>query len=101
MKTRQNILNSNESKKIGNNELILIDNKGNSFSTYKSISNEEITIINNEELSLLKEIPHLIDIGYKNFVIDARWKDNQYIGIADVYLDAINNGKVNIKKLNK
>ncbi|PWB86762.1 putative protease YdcP precursor [Methanobrevibacter woesei] len=101
MKTRQNILNRNESKKIGNNELILIDNKGNSFSTYKSISNEEITIINNEELSLLKEIPHLIDIGYKNFAIDARWKDNQYIGIADVYLDAINNGKVNIKKLNK
>ena len=101
MKTRQNILNRNESKKIGNNELMLIDSKGNSFPTYKSISNEETTILNNEELSLLKEIPHLIDIGYKNFAIDARWKENQYIDIVDVYLDAINNGEVNIKKLNK
>lgn len=100
MKTRQSLLSKKEAKKV-NNELILIDNKGNKFSVNKNISNEELIIINNEELSLLKEIPYLISIGYRNFAIDGRWRDDNYTNIVEVYLDAIENDNINTKALSK
>ena len=98
MKSRYSLLNINELKKNYNN--YLIDRKGNKYPIYKSISNEEIIIFNDSELSLLREINYLKNIGFSNFAIDGRYKDENYYKIVKVYIEALN-GNIDEKKLEK
>lgn len=101
MKTRNKLLPYKESKKIiPPTKTFIIDRNGNKFEVKENLSNEELIILNSEELSLLSEIPYLQSIGYTNFSIDGRWKDESYLAMIDIYNNAIN-GEINIKKLNK
>lgn len=98
MKSRYSLLNAKELKKDYSN--YLIDRKGNKYPIYKSISNEEIIIFNDKELSLLNEINYLKNIGFSNFSIDGRYKDKNYYNIIKVYKEALN-GNINEKELEK
>lgn len=98
MKSRYQLLYGNELKMDYEN--YLIDRKGNKYPIHKSISGEEITIFNDSELSLLKEINHLKDIGFCNFSIDGRYKDNDYYKIVGIYKSALN-GNIDKKELLK
>ena len=90
MKSRYNLVYGKEIKKIKNNsEFYLTDLKNNKYPIHKSISNEELILFNGEELSLLKEINHLKNIGFSNFAIDGRWKDNEYLNMIDIYKFAL------------
>ncbi|WP_407410694.1 DUF3656 domain-containing protein [Methanobrevibacter sp.] len=98
MKSRYSLLNENELKKDYKN--YLIDRKGNKYPIFKSISNEEIVIFNDEELSLISEINYLKSIGYRNFSIDGRYKDENHYNLINIYKEALN-GSVNEKELEK
>ena len=98
MKTRYPILYGNESRKDYRN--YLIDKKNNRHPIHKSISGEELSIFDDEELSLLTEINHLKNIGFVNFSIDGRYKDSEYCKIVDVYKKALN-GTIDKKELEK
>lgn len=96
MKSRYSLLHESELKK--NYKNYLMDRKNNSYPIHKSISNEEITIFNDSELSLLEEINHLKSLGFTNFAIDGRYKDDNYHNIIKIYESALN-GNVNEKEL--
>lgn len=98
MKTRYSLLNKKELKKDYEN--YLIDWKGNEFALHKSISQEELIIFSDSELSLIDEISYLKELGYCNFSIDGRYKDDDYYKMADIYNQAII-GKINKKELLK
>ena len=98
MKTRYPILNKKELKKDYKNNLI--DWKGNGFALHKSISQEELIIFSDSELSLIEEISYLKDLGYCNFSIDGRYKDDVYYKMVDIYNQAIS-GNINKKELLK
>ena len=101
MKTRYKLLYRKEVKLVKNNsDFYLIDRKNCKYPIRKSISNEELILFNSEELSLLHEIKYLNDIGYCNFSIDGRWKDNDYVNIIDVYKSALH-GEIREKELLK
>jgi len=97
MKTRYNLLYGNETRRYEN---YLIDRNNNHYPIHKSISNEELIIFNDRELSLLDKINHLRDIGFVNFSIDGRYRDDDYYRIIDVYKEALN-GNVSKKELEK
>jgi putative protease len=97
MKTRYNLLYGNETRRYEN---YLIDRNNNHYPIHKSISNEELIIFNDSELSLLDKINHLRDIGFVNFSIDGRYRDDDYYRIIDVYKEALN-GNVSKKELEK
>jgi putative protease len=98
MKTRYPILYGNESKKDYGN--YLIDRKNNRHPIHKSISGEELIIFDDSELSLITEINHLKNLGFVNFSIDGRYKDDEYYKIVNIYKDALN-GIINKKELEK
>ena len=98
MKTRYSLLNKKELKKDYEN--YLIDWKGNEFALHTSISQEELIIFSDSELSLIDEISYLKELGYCNFSIDGRYKDDDYYKMADIYNQAII-GKINKKELLK
>ena len=98
MKTRYQLLFGREKKQINDN--CLIDRKDNKFPIHKSISGEELILFNSEELSLLEEIPHLKEIGYCNFSIDGRWREDDYVNVVDIYHSALNEN-INIDELKK
>lgn len=98
MKTRYPILYGKELKREYEN--YLIDNKSNKHPIHKSISGEELTIFDGSELSLIDEINHLKSLGYTNFSIDGRYKDDDYCKIIDIYKQALN-GNINRKELEK
>ena len=98
MKSRYSLLNVNELKKNYNN--YLIDRKGNKYPIHKSISNEEIIIFNDSELSLLSEINYLKSIGFSNFAIDGRYKDKNHYKLIEVYKNALNSN-IDEKELEK
>ena len=98
MKTRYSLLNKKELKKDYKNNLI--DWKGNGFALHKSISQEELIIFSDSELSLIDEISYLKELGYCNFSIDGRYKDDDYYKMIDIYNQAIS-GKINKKELIK
>ncbi len=99
MKTRYSILSKKEFKQIKNkSEFYLMDRKNNKYPIHKSISGEELTLFNDSELSLISEINHLKDIGFCNFSIDCRYKDDKYYKIVDIYKKAIE-GSINEKEL--
>ena len=97
MKTRYGLLYGEE---IRNYENYLIDRHNNVYPIHRSISNEELIIFNDSELSLLDEVSHLKSIGFCNFSIDGRYKDDDYYKIIDVYKEALN-GNINRKELEK
>ncbi|MDO5848978.1 MAG: DUF3656 domain-containing protein [Methanobrevibacter sp.] len=102
MKTRNKLLKKSESKTINPNNIkntYLIDKKGNKYLIKENLSNEELIIFNNEEISLLEEIPYLKSVNYINFAIDGRWKDSEYTKMIDIYNSAINEDKINKKSL--
>ena len=98
MKTRYPILYGNEVE--SNYENCLIDGKNNRYPIHKSISNEELIIFNGEELSLIHEINHLKNLGFCNFSIDGRFKDEEYYKIINVYKSALD-GQIDEKELRK
>ena len=98
MKTRYPILYGNENKRDYEN--YLIDGKNNRYPIHKSISGEELIIFDDSELSLLKEISHLKNLGYSNFSIDGRYKDDEYCKVIDIYIRALN-GNIDKKELEK
>ena len=101
MKTRYPILYTPEMKTLKNTqEVFLIDRKNNRYPIHKSISGEELVLFNSEELSLLREINHLKEIGFCNFSIDGRWKDDEYSKITDIYKSALE-GNINENELEK
>ena len=98
MKTRYSILYGNENKKDYEN--YLIDSKNNRHPIHKSISGEELIIFDDSELSLLEEISHLKNLGYSNFSIDGRYKDDEYCKVINIYIQALN-GNIDKKELKK
>lgn len=101
MKTRYSILSRKEAKQLKNEtDFYLIDRKNRKYPIRKSISEEEMIIFNDREISLLNEIKYLKEIGYCNFSIDGRYKNDNYCKIVDIYKDALN-GKINKKELLK
>lgn len=101
MKTRYPLLYKKEIKKLNDNsKFYLIDRKNNTYPIHKSLSGEELILFNSEELSLLKEIAHLKDIGFCNFSIDGRWKEDNYCNMIDIYNTA-SKGEINEKELLK
>lgn len=101
MKTRYPLLYKKEIKQLNDNsKFYLIDRKNNTYPIHKSLSGEELILFNSEELSLLKEIAHLKDIGFCNFSIDGRWKEDNYCNIIDIYNSALK-GEINEKELLK
>ena len=97
MKTRYPLLYNNE---LNDTPEYLIDRKNNRYPIHKSISGEELIIFDDRELSLLGEINHLKMIGYSNFAIDGRYKNDEYVRIINVYNEALN-GNINEKELLK
>ncbi len=89
MKTRYGLLTNKEMKRLKNDHIYLIGRKNERYPVHKSISGEELTIFNSEELSLIDEISHLKSIGFCNFSIDGRWKDNDYCKVVNVYKSAL------------
>ena len=101
MKTRYSLLYGKEIKKAKNNSKnFLIDRNNRRYPIHKSISGEELILFNCEDLSLLNEIEHLKHIGFSNFSIDGRWKDNYYYKIIEIYESALK-GNINEKELLK
>ena len=98
MKTRYPILYGNENKR--NYENYLIDARNNRYPIHKSISGEELIIFDGSELSLLEEINHLKNLGYTNFSIDGRYKDDNYYKVVNIYRQALN-GNIDKKELEK
>lgn len=98
MKTRYPILYGNEINQKYRN--YLIDAKSNRHPIHKSISGEELIIFDDSELSLLAEINDLKTLGYMNFSIDGRYKDDNYHKIIGIYKDALN-GTIDKKGLEK
>ena len=88
MKTRYPILYNRELKKEYKN--CLIDSNNNKHPIHKSISQEELTIFSDRELSLISEITHLKEIGFCNFAIDGRYKDDCYCKMVDIYHATLN-----------
>lgn len=82
------------------NNVKLIDSKNNDYPIHKSLSEEELIIFNNEDLSLIDEIEYLKSIGYINFSIDGRFKNNNYFKLIETYNDALN-GETNKKEILK
>ena len=101
MKTRYPLLYDKEIKKLKNGQKVfLIDGKNNKYPLHKSISGEELILSNGEELSLLSEVNHLKKIGFCNFSIDGRWREDKYCEITDIYKSALE-GNINEKELLK
>ena len=98
MKTRYPILYRNERKKDYKN--YLIDAKSNRHPIHKSISGEELIIFNDSELSLIAEINYLKTLGFRNFSIDGRYKDDNYHKIISIYEKALNES-IDMKGLEK
>ncbi|MBQ2226977.1 MAG: U32 family peptidase, partial [Methanobrevibacter sp.] len=72
----------------------------NHYPIHRSISNEELIIFNDSELSLLSEVNDLKNLGFCNFSIDGRYKDDDYCKTIDVFKEALN-GNVSQKELRK
>ena len=98
MKTRYSLLYGKEQKKNYGN--FLIDKNRNRYPIHKSISGEELIIFDSDELSLIDEINGLKNLGYSNFSIDGRYKEDDYCNMVNIYREALN-GNVNKKELEK
>jgi len=101
MKTRYPLLYRKEFKQVKNNsKFFLIDKNNNKYPIHKSISSQELILFNFEDISLLSQINHLKEIGYSNFAIDGRFRDDNYYEIVDIYKNALE-GKLDKNSLLK
>ena len=101
MKTRYPLLYGKEFKQVKNNsKFFLIDRNNNKYSIHKSISSQELILFNFEDISLLSQINHLKEMGYSNFAIDGRFRDDNYYEIVDIYKNALE-GKLDKNSLLK
>ena len=101
MKTRYPLLYGKEFKQVKNNsKFFLIDKNNNKYPIHKSISSQELILYNFEDISLLSQINHLKEIGYSNFAIDGRFRDDNYYEIVDIYKNALE-GKLDKNSLLK
>ncbi|WP_405271791.1 DUF3656 domain-containing protein [Methanobrevibacter sp.] len=101
MKTRYPLLYGKEFKQVKNNsKFFLIDKNNNKYPIHKSISSQELILFNFEDISLLSQINHLKEIGYSNFAIDGRFRDDNYYEIVDIYKNALE-GKLDKNRLLK
>lgn len=101
MKTRYPLLYGKEFKQVKNNsKFFLIDRNNNKYPIHKSISSQELILFNFEDISLLSQINHLKEIGYSNFAIDGRFRDDNYYEIVDNYKNALE-GKLDKNSLLK
>ena len=101
MKTRYPLLYGKEFKQVKNNsKFFLIDKNNNKYPIHKSISSQELILFNFEDISLLSQINHLKEIGYSNFAIDGRFRDDNYYEIVDIYKNALE-GKLDKSSLLK
>ena len=101
MKTRYPLLYGKEFKQVKNNsKFFLIDRNNNKYPIHKSISSQELILFNFEDISLLSQINHLKEIGYSNFAIDGRFRDDNYYEIVDIYKNALE-GKLDKNSLLK
>lgn len=98
MKTRYPLLYKNELKKEYEN--FLVDSKDGRFPVHKSLSGEELIIFSDSELSLIDEVNYLNSIGFCNFAIDGRYKDDDYYKMIDIYNSAFK-GSINKNELVK
>ena len=98
MKTRYNLLYGQEFK--NNYENSLIDLNNNKYPIHKNLSQEELIIFSDSEISLLEEINHLKELGFRNFSIDGRYKSDEYYKMIDIYKSAFN-GEIRKKELEK
>ncbi len=100
MKTRYSLLYGAEKKQ--NYKNYLIDKNRNRYPIHKSISSEELIIYDDSELSLIDEINYLKNLGFSNFSIDGRYKDDEYCKMVKIYEEALNGNpdKKQLKKLN-
>lgn len=88
MKTGYPLLRDKELKTQYSN--FLIDSNNNRHPIHKSITQEELIIFSDSELSLINEISHLKSIGFCNFSIDGRYKDDGYCRMVSIYNSALN-----------
>ena len=87
MISEKNILTDKIKNKIKNlnnpnnkiNRLYLIDKKNNKYPIHSTVTQDEIIILNYEDYSIIPYLNNLIEIGYSNFNIDARWKNTEEI----------------------
>ena len=101
MKTRYPLLYGKEFKQVKNNsKFFLIDKNNNKYPIHKSISSQELILFNFEDISLLSQINHLKEMGYSNFAIDGRFRDDNYYEIVDIYKNALE-GKLDKSSLLK
>ncbi len=101
MKTRYSLLYGKEFKQVKkDSKFFLIDRNNNKYPIHKSISSQELILFNFEDISLLSQINHLKEIGYSNFAIDGRFRDDNYYEIVDIYKNALE-GKLDKNSLLK
>ena len=101
MKTRYPLLYGKEFKQVKNNsKFFIIEKNNNKYPIHKSISSQELILFNFEDISLLSQINHLKEIGYSNFAIDGRFRDDNYYEIVDIYKNALE-GKLDKNSLLK
>ena len=98
MKTRYNLLYGREFK--NDYENCLIDLNNNKYPIHKNLSQEELIIFSDSEISLLEEINHLKELGFRNFSIDGRYKNDEYYKMIDIYKSAFK-GEIRKKELEK
>lgn len=98
MKTRYNLLYGREFK--NDYENCLIDLNNNKYPIHKNLSQEELIIFSDSEISLLEEINHLKELGFTNFSIDGRYKNDEYYKMIDIYKSAFK-GEIRKKELEK
>ena len=92
--------NKLEISEKNNSKFFLIDKNNNKYPIHKSISSQELILFNFEDISLLSQINHLKEIGYSNFAIDGRFRDDNYYEIVDIYKNALE-GKLDKNSLLK
>ena len=86
MKSRYSILNSAEAKKNYKNYLIDTNSR---YPLHKSVSNEEIVVFSDKDFSLISEVNYLKSLGFCNFSVDGRFRDDDYYKIIDLCKKAL------------
>ncbi|MGL4670333.1 MAG: U32 family peptidase [Methanobacteriaceae archaeon] len=90
LESKHDLIKSSFNQFKNNNLFIEQDDNGTQFNIKEGF--EKSTIIqSSEDLCLIEEIQMLKKIGFKNFVIDGRWENEDYIiRVGGVYYKALN-----------
>ena len=88
MNTRYDLLTKSEAKM--NYKNYLTDNDNVKYEIHKSLTGKELVIFSKKEITFLNEINQFKEMGYINFSIDGRYRDEEYCKIIDIYKKALN-----------